>query len=576
MRQCMLLLALDLPACAAATYGPVGPGGQEGEAWGPNGGGDPDADFWSIDLDTSATDPFLVDFPATATVRGTVSASEGLARVEVAGQVVQTDRSGAFAVEVPVTPGLQVVPVQAFDTAGHSRNGHRGLIAARYLPEGDINAGAAGITVTNDLLAALAGDQLDQVGDLDLSDEIMSQGNMSQQGCDITVRSARHGRPSLALAVDGGALTVTFTIPDLVVTFSGECDMFISSTSFTGDLTTDVVVHTALTAPPSTACLETFAHTYPTVDLPGFDLSIQSNDGGLIGMLVPLVGEMMQDQFATQMSDQIATQADGLINEQVAQFGQMGLGEDAVMQFNGVDLSVGFCMTGLESVDGVLRARLGLSVTGPGGTRAPGAPMVDGEMGPTSPSTLWLDANLISQMMFSLWSAGGLSGESTGDVTTGLLGLLVPEIADMFPGDTPVTVGIEGLLPPVVRAAGPASDGDLLVDIAGLVIDLSVDGELLFRMSAFVHLTLDLQNQDGSIKPAIVDSSAEVVVLDEPIADVDDAVLQSAVEMQIGGQAESLLGDTGFGLPAFGGISLVPQDAVPEPGGRYVRVTLAP
>lgn len=577
MRRLVWLLGAVLAGCTAATYGAVGPDGEGGEGeWGPDGDGDPDQDRFTLDVDTSSTDPFVQDFPATATVRGVVTASEGLARVEVGGQVVQTDRGGAFQVDVPVSPGLQVIPVTAFDAAGHSRNGHRALIESRFLPEGQINPGAAGIAVTNEILAALAGEQLDDVANLDISQQIMEAGSISQQGCDIQILSARHGSPSLALTVEAGQLMVNFTIPTLHVTFTGTCSMLITSTSFSGSLDTNVVVKTALTAPPSTACLETFAHTYPTVELPGFDLSLQSNDGGLIGMLMPLVGEVMQGSFQDRMSEEIATQADGLIAEQVAQFGQLGLGEGTTMTFNGVDMNVGFCMTGLESVEGVLRARIGLSVTGPGGVTAPGAPMIDGEMGPAAPGILWLDANLISQMMFSLWRGGGLSGESSGDITTGLLGLLVPEIADLYPGDTPVTVGIDGLLPPIVRAAAPESGGDLLVDIGDLIIDLSVDGDLLFEMSAAVHLTLDLQNQDGTIKPVIIDSSAEVVVLDEPVADVDDALLQAAVASQIGGQADALLGDTGFGLPDFGGISLVPQDAVPEPGGRYVRVTLAP
>lgn len=191
------------------------------------------------------------------------------------------------------------------------------------------------------------------------------------------------------------------------------------------------------------------------------------------------------------------------------------------------------------------------------------------------PGTLWMDSNLIAQMMFSLWSGGGLSGESTGDINTGLLGLLVPEIAEMYPGDTPVTVSIDGLLPPIVHAADPATGGDLLVDIGDLIIQLEVEGQLLFEMSALVHLTLDLQSQDGAITPVIVDSSAEVTVLDEPIADVDDGLLQAAVASQIGGQADRLLGEAGFALPAFGGLTLVPQEATAEPGGRYVRITLA-
>ena len=519
----------------------------------------------------------MQDFPATTTIRGTAHASEGLARVEVGGSVVQTDNQGVFQAEVPVAPGLQLVPIQAFDQAGHVRNGHRAILSARYLPEGEINPGAAAITVTNAVLAALAGDQLGDVANLDLSDEIMAQGSVSQQGCDIQIQSAHHDPPSLALTVEAGQLQVNFTIPNLHVTFAGTCSMIISSTSFTGTLDTDVVVKTSLSAPPSDHCLETFDHTFPTVDLPNFDLNLQSNDGGLIGMLMPLVGDIMQGSFQDRMSQQIAQQADGLIADQVAQFGQMGLGEGTTMTFNGVAMDVGFCLTGLESVDGALRARIGLSVTGPGGADAPGAPMVDGDIGAIAPSTLWLDADLVSQMMFSLWRAGGLSGESTGDVTVGLIGLLVPEISQMYPdANPPLTISIDGMLPPVVTAAAPDSGGDLQVDIGDLVIELSVEGTLLFRMSAMVHVTIDLQNQDGAIMPAIIASSAEVTVLDEPIADVDDALLQGAVEMQIGSQAQSLLGDSGLGLPAFGGLSLNLQDAVPEPGGRYVRVTLAP
>lgn len=576
MRRTSWLLGAVLAAgCSASVYGGVGPG-ETDNFDGPSGDGDPDGDFFDLSVDTSATDPFIQDFPATTTVRGVASASLGLETVEVGGTVVPTDGGGGFEAEVPVTPGLTLVPVVATDSAGNTRNGHRALLAARFLPEGEINPGAAAITVTNEILQALAGDQLSDVANLDLSQQIMDEaGSISQQGCDITLDSVRHGSPSLTLTVEGGQLVVNFTIPDLYVTFHGECSMILSTTSFYGDLVTDVVVNTTLSAAASQTCLETFDHTYPTVTLPGFDLSLNSNDGGLIGMMIPLVGEIMQDSFSQQMSEQIAVQADDLIAEQVAQFGQMGMGEDVQMEFNGVNMSIGFCLTALESVDGELRARIGLSVMGPGGYPAPGAPMVDGELGGAVPGTLWMDSNLIAQMMFSLWSGGGLSGESTGDINTGLLGLLVPEIAEMYPGDTPVTVSIDGLLPPIVHAADPATGGDLLVDIGDLIIQLEVEGQLLFEMSALVHLTLDLQSQDGAITPVIVDSSAEVTVLDEPIADVDDGLLQAAVASQIGGQADRLLGEAGFALPAFGGLTLVPQEATAEPGGRYVRITLA-
>jgi hypothetical protein len=90
----------------------------------------PDPKGYTLAIDMAGLDRFVQ--PATATswpVAGTVTASEGLASIAVAG--TDLGASTSFTTTVPVAPGLTRIPILATDLAGHTRKGDRSLLAAR-------------------------------------------------------------------------------------------------------------------------------------------------------------------------------------------------------------------------------------------------------------------------------------------------------------------------------------------------------------------------------------------------------------------------------------------------------------
>lgn len=533
---------------------------------------------FSLEVDTSAIDPFVVGAPATVPIAGSVNASAGLAGVDVGGVPAVVEGSN-FAAEVPVTPGLVKVPIVARDAAGHERVGNRALLSATFLPEGATNVDAAALVLDDEILAAMIEPYVQEVADIDMAQQIRDQaGNLDQQGCEMNLDRVSTGQADIRMYVgQGGTMNFDFTVPDVDVTFSGECNMFISSATFNGRLQTDVVVTTSIFVPYTGACADTPDHTYPTVDLPGYnlDLNIQSGGGGggLMDMMMPIIEGIMQGVVRDQLATQIAEQADGLIAEQTSQFAAFDAAN--AFAFAETDIEVGFCLTELGPADGLLRARVGLSAQGPGHSEAPGAPLAPGELPPAGPGSLWVDANLIGQFMYSLWTAGTFHREVEGMLTVGTIALVAPDLGERYCDDTPVTIAINGVIPPYVHAADPGA-GDLVVELGDLQIDLVVEGELLLGLGANVVVTLELTPQGTALLPEVVGLEVESYVRSEPMADVPDELVLGFVDTQFGEQVDALLGDGGFELPALGGMVLTPTDVVAEPGGRFMRVSLAP
>lgn len=569
----------ELGGVPAPDSGPEGGGGGGGGTCGVDefatqegGGGGPD---YAIDVDTAALDPFVVGAPATAPIAGSVDASLGLASVDVGG-VAATVEGSSFSAEVPLTPGLVKVPIVARDAQGHERRGDRSLLSATFLPEGAVNVDAAALVLDDEILAAMIAPYVEEVADIDLAEEIRNQaGSLSQQGCDVNLNQVSAGRAEIRMYVGaGGTMDFDFTVPDVDVSFSGECNMFISSATFQGRLRTDVVVHTSIFIPYTGACAAAPDHTYPTVDLPGYqlDLDIQTSGGGFMDMMTPIIEGIMQGVVRDQLATQVAEQADVLIGEQTSQFAAFDAAQ--AFAFAEVDIDVGFCLTELGPSNGLLRARVGLSAQGPGHSAAPGAPLVAGDLPAAAPSTLTIDANLIGQFMYSLWTAGTFHREVDGMLTVGTIALVAPDLGERFCDDTPVTIVINGVIPPYVHAAAPEA-GDLVVELGDLQIDLVAEGELLLGLGANVKVTLELVPQGAALMPEVVGLEVDSHVRAEPMADVPDELVLGFVDTQFADQVDALLGDGGFELPALGGLVLTPTDVVADPGGRFMRVNLA-
>ncbi|MBA3501380.1 MAG: hypothetical protein H0T65_13465, partial [Deltaproteobacteria bacterium] len=105
------------------------------------------------------------------------------------------------------------------------------------------------------------------------------------------------------------------------------------------------------------------------------------------------------------------------------------------------------------------------------------------------------------------------------------------------------------------------------------MVTLSVEGTQILKLNVGLTLVLDLEPSAGKLSPKVIDSKAEVALIDE-LYDGPDAALEQAVQSQIGGAAAGLLGDSAaIALPDLPGLG-APVDVVPDAGGRFLRIRL--
>lgn len=536
---------------------------------------DPDAPPpWSLTIDTSGMDPFLPATATTAPVRGRVTASEGLGRLEIAGTPATTTGDGTFSADVPIAAGLNLITIDAFDlgTPEHQRHGHRAVIASDLRLEGDVNPAAAAISVTDGMLAEMIAPLSPEVARIDVASEIMGRGVLSSDDrCTTYPDRASHGTPTIALSRGAaGELLLQITIPNLVVDFHGQCRLLFSSTDITGRMSTSVVIQTALTAPPSTTCVTGLEHAPSVVDLRDFDMDVRGGSG-LSGLIVSLAAELREGDSAEEMKRQFAAQADMLIGERLG--GLDVFGEPQMLTMFDTPITLDLCLTGLAPEAGELRARVGAAVSGPGTGESRGAPQIAGELPPAMPGALTLDANLVGQLVYSAWRAGALDQSGVEEIDLDLLTLLAPRLRGRYPAGTRATVSIDATLPPIVRAAAVDAGGDLVLELGDLYLEISVGSDLLFRIGTVLKLTLELTPEMGALRPTVSNVEAQAYLLAEPVADVDDASIESVIQMRIAESASALLGDATLSLPSFGG-EMRARDVVADPGGRYVHILL--
>jgi len=529
-------------------------------------------------IDTSSTNPYVDMGVEGHMVSGRVSSPEGIESLTVEGELVTPDSDGSFEVEVAVTPGLQLVEIEALDNATpqQSRLGHLSLLSADFLPEGEVNPTAALLVLTNEVVSSMAEPMQEMVAEIDVASEILARETLSDdEQCTTRPTAATQGTPTLSLSVnEAGELWMEVLVPEVHIEFDGTCSMLISTVDVTGSMDTNILIRTQISAPPSEDCLVGLDSSPPAIELEEFDLQL-TGGGPLTGWLVSMMADRSEGATAEQLRTEFAAEAEALLAAELE--GVTIFESNETMNLFDVAMDTELCLTGLVTEEGVLRAYVGAKVIGPGGLEGPGAPMVAGDVPPPAPNTLWLDANLVGQLLFSAWRGGGLDGEDIAEVDMALLAMLNRDLEELFPTSPPISVSMAGHLPPYVRAVEPVdgeATGDLVLEIGNMDLLLDVDGQRLFRVGSQLELTLDLVPDGAGLRPEVVNIESVAHVLEEPLVDIDDAALAEAVRLQIGMVASDLLGDdTVISLPEVGG-AMSPTDAVPVPGGRFIEVSL--
>jgi len=527
---------------------------------------------WSIDVDVSGLDRFVPLGTTTWTVAGSVTSSDPLDGVDVAG-VPATLTGGAFTADVAVAPGLTPVSIDARDVNGHVRQADRTLLSARWLPEGDHNRAGAAMVLDDEIVASMAEGLVGEAGDVDVAAEIMARDVLSQDDrCVTWPVHAEQDAVEVELVLDGTDLWLHIRIPNLYVYFEGQCQGLISTIGIAGEMGGTIDVWTALDALApleGSACVTSFAHTTPETVVGGWYFGVWGTGGPLQNWIVNLFSGDKSAEAKAQITDEVGTRADVMLDDKLADL--QVFDRTSALDLLGRPISMHLCLADLEPVGGQLIARIGAAALGDGTRAAPGAPQVDGVAPALTGNELLLDGNLVAQLLFSAWRDGGLAKANIQQVELDLIGLLVPELREAYPDATYVDVSIDGELPAIVHAT-PGMPGDLRVEIADLMLDLSIAGDSIFRFGVNLVLDLDLVPQDGALVPTVVDSDAVVVLIAERIDGPDDA-LEDAVKLKIGDAAESLLAGAALSLPELPGLG-APIDVTADAGGRYLHVAL--
>lgn len=548
-----------------------------------SGSGDPDAapkppmpDAWQIEVDYTDLDRFVdvVAHPDLAWhLAGTVTSSKGLASLSINGANVDAS-NGSFATDVTVGAGLTRVPVVATDVAGNARKADRSAIAARFLPEGQTNPKAASLVLTPAIVQGMAAGVVAQAGDVDVAATIRAMPTLSSDSqCTTWPTGATQDKTKISLSLSGATLQLHIQIPNLDVTFDGECQGLISTIPISGEMTATLDVTTSLTALPGAPCVTAFGHSAPDVAISGWSFDVWGTGGPLQDWLVSLFANQKGPAAEQQLHDQVAQQADDLLTQKLADVSV--LDKTSSIDLLSKPIAMHLCLGALDKVGNGLVARVIASASGGGTATAPGAPILDGAAVNPAAKELVLDANLVGQLLFSAWRAGGLHKDDLQQVDLGLLEALARDLEPMYPDGGIGHVFIDGELPPVVRASNTAAGemGDLHVELGDLMLTIKDDaGVELFRFGVHLSLDLDLVAQDGKLVPMVAYTSSEVSLLGE-IVDGPDGALEEAVQSQLGGAASSLLGNASLALPDVPGLG-TPTDVTPDKGGRFVHVKL--
>jgi len=543
-------------------------------AKGGDGSSSPPPDGWQIDVDMSALDRYVPLGTTTWPIAGKVTSLLPLAGVDVAMAPASVDGAGAFTAQAAAAPGLTIVPIVASDTDAHQRRAHRTLLSARFLAEGAANVDGASVVLTDAVLTAASASLAGDVASVDVAAQILAMPILSQDSrCTTWPTGATQGHATAALSIDRSQIALAITIPGLDVTFDGECQGLVSTIPISGEFSADLQLTTRLAAnapADGSACITSFAHTAPAVNVAGWQFNVWGTGGPLQNWIIDLFSGSKSQQAEQMLAQQTAARGDQLLTQKLADVHVFD--RDDMLTLLGRPVTTHLCLGALSSVGGTLVGTIAIAAHGSGTRDAPGAPQIDGAMPQPGANELVLDANVVGQALFSAWRDGGLARANVQQLDIGELELLVPELAKHYADGSTVQVSIDGELPPLVRATPDVTGADVRVELGDLMLYLAVDGDQIFKFG--VHLTLDLAlvPMAGALAPMVVNTQSTAILLDAKYAGPDDA-LQEAVQLKIGDAAAQLLSGTTLALPTVPGLG-APTAVAPDAGGRYLHVQL--
>jgi hypothetical protein len=534
-------------------------------------------------------------------VAGTASDPLGVAVVDVQGNPVPLAANGAFSETIPLTPGLNIIDVDATNGGGISSKVSLSVVCGPFQGASQPVANALALRLDAEALTAIGNAAASQLGGTTLANAILAHnplytGTWAPLGftvasAQVTATSASFGQPTLTLAPLPGALSVVAVIPQVDLVANAQSIGGIPY-SITGDVTADSATVTAQIVFTVVNGALTSSVTSSQVTLQNFNWGLNGFPTFLTGLASSWVEGLIQSEVEKQVETIVPQELQKAMGGLANGFSQTILGSTAdftVAPSSVVQDAAGMSL--LASANVSMTAVTGYQPLPAPGSFYLGAPPPQ-NVGPQPGFFASVNQDLMNRAAFAAWQSGildlRLNDQSTSSFPVppalaldgAFLQSWIPQTKGLFPGTDPMEIDIVPLLPPIfVPAAAPyALEADLgELDLSVYDIVNPQAPVLVATIAVHVKLTAGVTVTAGvltlNLDPTMtIDASLVTCPL---VPDLDSNAIANFVEFSVPPLLQAAANTwTGWALPVYPGLSPSNITAT-EDGPQQTFVTVA-
>lgn len=508
---------------------------------------------------------------AFVTVQGTVTDATGIAFLLVGRDPVTVGAGGAFSHTLPLTPGLNVIEIEAGDPLANITRSAIPVISGQFTPAAQPVADAVAARLNRPAFDAIERVAAQQLGGVNLSQQIMAQnplfsGSALGSSVEVNATGARFGTPVLDLDPQAGGLGVRAELPAVDVTTRAHGRVIGIPYSTTVRVTADraIVDATAVVDVLPGGVIQTRVQG-TQVDLQNFRFDISNVPGFLENLARGAVRRLIERQVRQQVETTVVTEVNRAIAGANGPITQTVLGRQVTLHV--LPTAVAFDPQGLSVLaagDLTLPAVAGLPPT-PGSFTTPGAAPA---LGTGAAFRVAANDDLLNRIGHSAWR-GGLMQFTLDQAAVQQLRLPAWLQLDAFllqtffpaligvvnPGD-PLEIELGAGAPPIFQTL-PAPDllradlGDLIVSI--YVAPAGRPRQLVLRAGTQVGLPLGVSIGAGNVIQVAVNGRPAIRtdVFETPLVALDARAVETLLDFVLPPVLQLLpRAWSGFPLPA--------------------------
>jgi hypothetical protein len=509
-----------------------------------------------------------------ALVAGTVQDATAISLLTINGNPTALGTGGSFSEAVGLTPGLNVIVVEATNAQGVANKVSLSVIYGQFQPDGQSIPNALAVRLNQGSFDAVSQVVASKLSGQMLTNALLARNPLAQWSgfigsANVNCTSASFGNPTVALTPETGDIRVHVEIPSVSVGVQENGSGIIPSIS--GHAGCDRAVLDAQIAVSVANGQVTTSVVNDTINLENFNWGINGLPDFLTGLFTGAVRDAIQGEVSNMIKSTLPPEVNSMIAGATGKpITQQILGSTATF-----DLTPGSISIDANGLSATVNADCSLTpVAGYAPLPAPGSLVSGGAVpqngGPGPDFFASANVDLLNRAGYAAWKSGVAQiriDDSPGSafhmpagypLDMGLLLTFLPELTGTGAASDPIAITVTPLLPPVFRAL-PAPDtleaglGELQMKFVDTVTNQTVLA-LAVHVRANATLTLNAQNTfdvQMTERPQVDVSLVSSAAANMNVIGIDNVMtLFLPTIIQIAGNQWS-----GFPLPTYPGLT---------------------